>query len=514
MIDTHYLRALLLSTVTFAGVVIVFVLVIDPYSLLSENPFLWRHAPRLEDPWRDGRAERLALLLRQPRTIVLGSSRVVLGFDVQRLRATRYWPAYNASTYNSSLAHRLSLLRYAALVDRSLTHVLIEISLLDVIHAPDFWRLEPFESTMGRISAEAFPLIFSEAAVRDAARVMWAGIRNNVATCPAPCGPPRLRRTGTHRMGLRTLHESALVSYRMFPPHAIVDSTWKSTLDALISTCHEYNLDCTLFLSPMNASILYGYYRFKQWPEIESMIAHLAATGSTYDFLWFNHLTDEAIDVDISEWVDSIHYSTVIGDAIMDVIAARTSGALEYGKTLSTRLQPETLNSTLAQLRAQRDEWVARHPQIAWSYESLLANLEDPVASSAVSVSGGALHIAVNGRKWVVEQSGRTGGEISGHQFRPANREGDLSGWAADVRRGVAAERVAIVYRDSVLTWGRPWVDMSDERRLGSALARSGFQFVYHLSMNEVPGSRLRIFALFSDGSALELGPSQPELVW
>ncbi len=80
-----------------------------------------------------------------------------------------------------------------------------------------------------------------------------------------------------------------------------------------------------------------------------------------------------------------------------------------------------------------------------------------------------------------------------------------MSGFAADVRRRVAAGRVAIVFGDTVIAWQRPWFDVSNDRTLQGPTARSGFHFEYEIPKDALPGQRLRVFALFNDGSALEI---------
>lgn len=513
MIHRYFLRTLLLSIIGIILIIISFILITDPYSLLSDKPLFWRHALRFEDPWRDGRAMRLAVLLRQPRTIILGSSRVALGLDARRLKATPYWPAYNAATYNSSLAHRLSMLKYAAYTDHRLKHVFIEISPIDVIHAADFWRLEPVKFNLNLLS-DTLPLIFSDTAIRDAIRVLWETMENqNVMCADSNCGQPRLRRTGGNAMGLKIIHESALVSYRLFSPIATVDPTWGTTLNKIISACHKHDLDCKFFISPLNARILYGYQRFNQWNEIESMITHLATIKNTYNFLWYNYLTDEPIQNSKSEWIDSIHYSTVIGDTITDAIAGRIAEKTKEGKMLWSILTPDTLNVTLKELRASRDAWFIKHPETPWSYENLEKNLKDPpLANSKINFSDEMLYIEANGRKWTIKKSKKIEGAINGHQFRSASLDGDINGWAADIKNNITPEFFAITYHNAIVAWGRPWVDMSDKLQKPS-LAQSGYQFVYHIPQNEKSGQQLRIFALFKNNSAIEVGTGE-KLTW
>lgn len=117
---SRFLCALVFATACWALLIVAWISLVDPYGLEPEGGYRGFNLFKISDPWEDGRVMRLVLLLRQPRTILLGSSRMVLSTDETRLKGTVYWPAYNASTYNSGLDHRLSMLRYAAMVDRRL----------------------------------------------------------------------------------------------------------------------------------------------------------------------------------------------------------------------------------------------------------------------------------------------------------------------------------------------------------------------------------------------------------
>ena len=307
---------------------------------------------------------RLALLLRQPRTILLGSSRVVLSTDETRLKGTVYWPAYNASTYNSGLDHRLSMLRYAAMVDRRLKYLFIELSPLDVIHAPTFWRLEPVTLSVSNILSDVTSLFFSSAALSGTLEVLWTNWYQHASDHPEHFGAPWLVRTGTNLIGLKTLPYSGFVSYGMFPPQAKVDQTWQSSIAKINGTCHEYGLECRLILTPVNARILYGYYYFHEWGEIEALIRQSATIANSYSFLWFNRFTAEPLNSKISFWLDLIHYTTVVGDLIMDTISGKNCAEDESCDNFSTKLDTPSIGSTLAQLRSQRDQWIAGRPDI------------------------------------------------------------------------------------------------------------------------------------------------------
>jgi len=467
---------------------------------------------KFEDPWRDGRAARLGMLLRQPKTILLGSSRVVLGYDIDQLRATQHWPAYNASSYNSSLAHRLSMLRYAAIVDRHLKHVLIEIFPGDIVHAPDFWRLEPLKPTVLGIASEALPVLLSLTALRDSLQVI---ARSRSYKGPVLSGRQHFIRAGQDKLGIKAMPYSAFTAYRMFPPQAVVDSDWPALVDAIVATCKQHELECTFMLSPMNARILYGYQHFKFWSELEALVTRLASVGGAYSFLWYNKLNAEPASAERSEWIDPLHHTITVGNMMLDIVSGKRPSRAG-NEVFAEALTVANSGKVIEQLRIQRDEWLAGHPESGWSYGNLADSLAHPVGKSEVAEEGGVVRIQVDDSTWIASGAPKEMPSLFGRGFSPAQRSGHISGWAADSDNKLAAEKVAVVYGNRVVGFGRPWFDASNNGRLDvpAGVARSGFLFAYQLPQDAVPGLRLRVFSLDARGSAVELGPDQGKLTW
>ena len=301
----------------------------------------------------------------------------------------------------------------------------------------------------------------------------------------------------------------------MFPPQAVINPEWRSSIDDLVATCRQEKLDCTFILSPLNARILYGYHHYHLWSELEALVRRLAVVGGTYDFLEINRLTAEAGN-EKSKWIDPLHHTAEVGNWIIDFISGKRSFASNDNEVIGKRLTESNINETLSQLQAQRDKWMAEHPEIAWSYDQLADNLAHPVGKSTVTEVGELVQIRVEGRTWTAKNKITGEASILGRDFSPAQRFGHLSGWAADTHKKATAERVAVVYGDVVATWSRPWFDASGNgyQDVPAEVARSGFHFGYQLPSAAIPGKRLRVFSLFADGAATELGPDQGILTW
>ena len=142
MTGVRYLISMVIATAAIASLVVLFVAVADPYGFF---PWMWHpggdNAARMPDPFGDNRVIRTALFLRQPKTVLIGSSRMVRGYEAARLKGTSLAPAYNAAFYGHGLKNRLQMLETALRLDRSVETVVIEVFTMDVMHdLRAFWQ--------------------------------------------------------------------------------------------------------------------------------------------------------------------------------------------------------------------------------------------------------------------------------------------------------------------------------------------------------------------------------------
>jgi hypothetical protein len=348
---------------------------------------------------------------------------------------------------------------------------------------------------------EALSLEFSAASLDDSLAVTLEALSRSALE--PQLARSAIRRSGTHKLGLRTLFYSAFVSYGLFPPQARADQDWLSTLDEISRTCKDYALECTFFLSPMSANILYGYHYFALWPELEHLIFILARSGRAYSFLWFNTLTAEPLDAERSHWVDSIHFDSHIGDLMMHALTGSARERDASGRYFA-ELNPASVTSVLRELQTERDEWEKARPDVLWGYRQLAESLAGAASPNSVSFERGALHITIGGNEWVQNNAPRSGGDIVGGAYDPVTQNGAMSGFAMDTERGTPADAVALVFRGKVISWQKPWFDASDGNRVTS---RSGFHFEYHVAAPPNVGEKILVFGLFGGGEALEIGP-------
>jgi hypothetical protein len=128
MIDSGYLRLLVVSLAIWLGLFLAFTWMGDPYGVSPLHVRLERvnalkpkrfNIDRLIKPYEVWRY--------QPRTILLGSSRAHQSFDPAVFDSTRFAPAYNAAIPASSVSENAVRLEQFFEIDRNLRIVFVEL---------------------------------------------------------------------------------------------------------------------------------------------------------------------------------------------------------------------------------------------------------------------------------------------------------------------------------------------------------------------------------------------------
>jgi hypothetical protein len=487
MSDFRYLTAVLLSAIIALTLLALPVVWVDPYGLFPGAWRLGNSIPRFAEQFGDNRIIRAALVLRQPKTVLIGSSRVFKGYDASRLDGTTLAPAYNASFYGHGLKNRLQTLRAAVSLDRSLRNAIIEIFPVDVMHAPNFWDtpLNIFPGAMGYLS-----LLWSPRSLNDAALILGSlvGLRPYDASS-------ELVHTMSDQTTLRIMPTAAKVSYRIFPPEARIDPAWFESVLTMQAVCMEHKVNCKFVIAPVSARALYGYYFFRG----EEAIAELKRKMSTlnaevYDFLWLNKITAETLGSRLSYWRDPLHHAVEVGDYVLDNISGNFKLTPEAWERFYVRSNSQNVEAGLGDLRSQVAAWASANPEVERTYTAIGQDMAEPVKSSAVSSESKKTIIRVNNKSWKASTDG--GGQMVWSGLSPLASLVFAMGIATDASKKLPVEHVAAVCGEAVLGWARPNFEIEREW--------TGFYFGYP---SPKPGQckDVRYYSLFSDGSAREL---------
>lgn len=163
-----------------------------------------------------------------------------------------------------------------------------------------------------------------------------------------------------------------------FPPEVL------SELTRIVEFSRKQGIELSLYINPQHASILEVIRERGWWDAYENWkrsITRIAWRGGKdpvplYDFSGYNAYTTEPVPTAENgyrrmQWyVDSSHFQYAVGARILDRLFGADNGEAPRVPGFGVRLRPDTVERDLAEIREQREAWLATNPpELAWVRE-------------------------------------------------------------------------------------------------------------------------------------------------
>jgi hypothetical protein len=365
----RYLVAILALWLSFEAIIIGFNLVIDP---LGISPIKIHMRLNALKPFRNGNdalVKRYEVDRRQPRTVFTGSSRTKQTIDPSPLNGTVYGPAYNAGVDGQAdIADTESLLDHYFREDRNLRYAYIEIFPTAVLSLPGVHPLE--EDSFTKRFKDWSTLLNSYGGLS----YSWRTVAYNLDIGPPLTGDIKeVRDDGFSPVTNLPNHFSVynvpnfLVYTDTVTSGKRLSSEVAPALTHLISRCKAYEVSCSFIISPLHADALYGIYFKNVWRELETLKRTLADLAPTWDFTRYNSLIDER-DGPVTYWPEAFHYSRALGSLMLRRIF--TPDAADLPPNFGVLIDPRCVDDQLAAWRAERNAWIAEHPEVIARYNA------------------------------------------------------------------------------------------------------------------------------------------------
>jgi len=159
------------------------------------------------------------------------------------------------------------------------------------------------------------------------------------------------------------------------------EKDYRDILRGIIQTCRERDIDLHLVISPTHAALLEAKIAvgvgpvYEQWRrDLVSILADDAANHPDrapiplWDFAGYEGVHAEPVaegsqPASMTYWWEVSHYKQVVGDSILSQVLG-SADAVPPGLA-GVQLTTQNVESRIADLRAQREDWLASHPEQA-----------------------------------------------------------------------------------------------------------------------------------------------------
>ncbi|MGH2543895.1 MAG: hypothetical protein ACRDIB_13920, partial [Ardenticatenaceae bacterium] len=321
--------------------------VIDPLGVVPASPSL--HGLNAEKVMRfnnDRIYKPLDLLSVRPRTVVLGTSRILQAFDPRTFSGTPYSPAYNYGFPGGNLNEMATHFERFIARMPSVRYVFVELFL------PMAQAERPTRSTPELLAA-AF---LSSSALQLSADTVWQNLR--IRTGRGVAGPVALH-DGRQSFVVMAPMPNFLAYPAAFlrrPPRYEVDPVALGAMRRMREVAHSKGIALTFFISPVHAVQLYTLHTTNHWPILEDWKRALAREFNVLDFSAYSSITGEPVSSEMRYWKDPHHFSPLTASILAERLVRQGVGMVDgFGSPLTS----DRLEDELRIWREARDRWIA-----------------------------------------------------------------------------------------------------------------------------------------------------------
>jgi hypothetical protein len=350
-----YLRRFLLAVLGLLCVIAALNALIDPFGLLGVPVIAGIN--QVKAPGNDRFFKPLAVELRQPRTVFIGTSRVSVGLDPRDLPDDN---AYNLGLLGSATAEHIAFARYAideAPVERLVFGLDFASFVSRTVFSPSF-KL----AILGRFAFwRALPdMLVSQNALLQS-RIAFTQSRRDAKPRYADDGmllaanEPNDGSTPTQRI-LRKVDEYARFYHWATRPEAALDE-----FDRFLATAPPRTA-IYAYVTPAHAGLAEALTPSGLWPEYESWLKRVTTICAEHgvplwDFNGYNRITTIPFAASGEDFFDGAHTTPEIGRLILGTLLSGTM-APDFG----VRLTPELLPGYFEAQREAGAAWRHEHP--------------------------------------------------------------------------------------------------------------------------------------------------------
>lgn len=135
---------------------------------------------------------------------------------------------------------------------------------------------------------------------------------------------------------------------------------YMDNLRQIVRICNEHHIKLIMYISPLHAMQAEAISVAGKWSVYEQWKRELVDIGEFYDFSAFNEITAEPFSVDRKYYWDSSHYTTSVGDIILERILGQRSADGIFGEIINKN----NIEQHLLDVRQEQANWRLNHADL------------------------------------------------------------------------------------------------------------------------------------------------------
>ncbi|MFC3228504.1 hypothetical protein ACFOGJ_14765 [Marinibaculum pumilum] len=339
---------------------------IDPYGLSPLDPDLGSlNSRRMERRQLDRMIKPIEAIERQPKTLLLGTSRVRQGFAAAGFDGTGLAPVYNLGLNFSSLDESTALLETILPYLPSVKTIVFEFNFVHY-HLPKGPHGVPV-STADLLHDLATAFLSTDALAASVRTVLqnrnytghyyWIHPDGMMVMSPA-----------SMLQDIENFYANVVTPFHVFQSGPVQ----AKILSDLRAICDRYRIDCIFAVLPYLPNDLAYYDETGNFASFVQAKRELLEAGfPVLDMTLFNPVTAEPLSDGMTYWTDVNHFKPLVGGYIADRLAGRENPSIP--ESFGIWLTEENFAPRMAEWRAGLDAWKAAHPEAVSRIRATLA---------------------------------------------------------------------------------------------------------------------------------------------
>lgn len=337
---------------------------IDPYDFFNTPNYLSINHSKPKKDFNDRLYKAADIIRIQPVTVILGSSRTKQALNPEHPAFKNSQPTYNLALNGPNLYEVRRYLEHTIANQNSLKEVILGVDFFmfnnNLENQPSFLetRLEKKSFVIPDLinSLLSIDTLFASQETFQASRK--AKRRNNTY---GDNGFMPNRNINDGKTKWR-FNYSINLFYNLHSDYEFSQSYF-TEFRKIVELCRENKIKLIVFISPSHATDLEAIRAIGEWETLENWKRAMTQLTPVWDFSDYNSVTTEKIADRMENYADNSHFTTKVGDWILERIFAThlTKVPSDFGVLLT----PTNIEEQIKKTRLEREIWLRQNPDDA-----------------------------------------------------------------------------------------------------------------------------------------------------
>ncbi|MBE9125808.1 MULTISPECIES: hypothetical protein [unclassified Coleofasciculus] len=360
---------LVITIALFPGFFVgIFNIIIDPYGVLNSPTVSGINRLKPEQDTHNGLFKSVEVMRLKPTTVLLGSSRVVLGLNPKYLALLANQPAYNLGIPGVHIYEAKHYFEHALINQPKLKQVIIGIDFFMFNNTNFSDNLSIYDKNL--VGKSQIPLqrlldvVFSIQVFQSSLITLEVN-REDLASLPYYSNGMRNVSPKSNPKPMIDNFKIDIGNYlnneNYYKNYSLTQSSIKE-FKKIIDICKQRNIQVKVFISPEHTAQLEAIRVAGLWTVFEEWKRQVSSITPVWDFSNLNKITTEAIGNDMKYFLDGTHYSKEVGDLILNDVLSYQQEKVPKG--FGVLITSENIELHLAKTRADHEIWVKNNPDV------------------------------------------------------------------------------------------------------------------------------------------------------